>query len=103
MAMTTYIAGSGGVPDSTYGQRRRRPGEPVVAASAPAAANVPDAPPGPHDVMLMIEADPEVGGFVYTTIDRRTGVVMRRLDRDQLLKLREAESYAAGALLSTRA
>jgi len=53
--------------------------------------------------MLVIEADPEIGSFVYTTIDRRTGAVLQRLDRAQLLKLREADSYAAGAVLSTRA
>lgn len=103
MAMTAYIAGSGGVPDSTYGQRRRAPDEPVAVAAAPPAAVAEVIPPGPHDLMLVIEADPEIGSFVYTTIDRRTGAVLQRLDRAQLLKLREADSYAAGAVLSTRA
>ena len=101
--MTAYIAGSGGVPDSTYGQRRRAPDEPVAIAAAPAAVATDVPPPGPHDLMLVIETDPEIGSFVYTTIDRRTGAVVRRLDRAQLLKLREADSYAAGAVLSTRA
>ena len=103
MAMTAYIAGSGGVPDSTYGRRRQTPDEPIAVSAQPQAATVDATPPGPHDLMLVIEADPEAGGFVYTTIDRRTGAVMRRLDRAQLLQLREADSYAAGAVLSTRA
>jgi hypothetical protein len=53
--------------------------------------------------MLTIEEDPQGGGFVYITKDRRTGEVVRRLDRGQLMQLRDTASYAAGAVLSTRA
>jgi hypothetical protein len=101
--MTANVVGSGGVPDSTYGSPRGRSGEtaapPAAAGSAPPEA----APPGPNDLLLTIETDPVSGGFVYVTIDKRTGAVLRRLDRDQLVKLREAASYAAGAVISTRA
>ena len=52
---------------------------------------------------LIIEDDQAAGGFVYTTVDRRTGAVIRQLPRDGLLKLGEAADYAAGALIRTRA
>jgi hypothetical protein len=100
--MTANVVGSGGVPDSTYGQARRRPDEPAPApAVAPSASGTP--PPGPNDLMLVIEETGEAGGLIYTTIDRRTGAVVRRLDREALLALRQASSYAVGAVLSTRA
>jgi uncharacterized FlaG/YvyC family protein len=51
----------------------------------------------------MIEDDETAGGSVYTTVDRRTGAVIRQLPRDSLLKLSEAPDYAAGALIKTRA
>jgi len=103
--MTANVVGSGGVPDSTYGSPRRQGGGDLAAPVAPATAASEAAaePPGPNDLLLTIETDPVGGGFVYVTIDRRTGAVLRRLDRDQLLKLREAATYTAGAVLSTRA
>ena len=101
--MTANVVGSGGVPDSTYGSPRRQGGGEHAAPAAPAPASPEAPPPGPNDLLLTIETDPLGGGFVYVTIDRRTGAVLRRLDRDQLMKLREAATYAAGAVLSTRA
>jgi len=99
--MTANVAGSGGVSDSTYGSPRHQPRD---QPTAPAPAAAPVAPsPSPDDLTLMIEEDAATGAFTYTTIDRRTGAVVQKLDRTQLLKLREASSYAAGAVLRTRA
>jgi hypothetical protein len=100
--MTANVAGSGGVPDSAYGSGRRHDGG-QGAAPAPSAPAAEEPPSGQIELLLSIADDPTVGGFVYTTIDRRTGAVVRRLSRAQLEQLRETESYAAGALLSTRA
>jgi hypothetical protein len=103
--MTANVAGSGGVPDSTYGSGRRHPGD-HASTPAPAPAATPEtaaAPPRSGELMLSIDDDPVAGGFVYTTIDRRTGAVVQKLSRAELLKLREATTYAAGAVLSTRA
>jgi hypothetical protein len=100
--MPANVIGAGGVPDSTYGSPRH-PFEDQPAAPAPATAVSPGSPPGPDDLTLTIESDREGGGFVYTTIDRRTGAVVQKLSRAQLLKLREASGYVAGAVLSTRA
>jgi hypothetical protein len=101
--MTAHVVGSGGVPDSTYGSARRQPGEPHAAPAQAAAASEAPSPPGSSDLVLVIEQDAAEGGFIYTTLDRRTGAVIRKLNRAQLMKLREATSYAAGAVLSTRA
>ena len=99
--MTANVVGSGGVPDSTYGSARRQPGEPPAAPAQAAAA--PETPLPPSDLILVIEQDAAAGGFVYTTLERRTGAVIRKLSRAQLMKLREAACYAAGAVLNTRA
>jgi flagellar protein FlaG len=89
-------------PDSGYGSERRRPGEPAAAAVA-APSPTPVSAAGPDDLMLVIEEDPATPGFIYKTVNRRTGEVIRSLSRAQLLELRKASSYAAGAVLSTRA
>lgn len=55
------------------------------------------------DQRLLIEEDEATGGFVYRTVDRRTGEVLQELDRDELLKLGEDEAYAAGGVIRTKA
>lgn len=55
------------------------------------------------DLRLVIEESDEPGGYVYTIIDRRTGRVVKRLPREQVLKLRDDDLYAAGALIDSKA
>lgn len=98
--MNGNVTSTGGVSDKSYGPARRQPEDKPPQAVAPEA---PSSAPGPDDQMLVIEEDAEAGGFIYTTIDRRTGAVLHKLNRSELLKLREASSYAAGAVLSARA
>ena len=50
------------------------------------------------DLRLVIEETGEPGQFVYTIIDRRTGRIVSRRARDEVLRLREDDGYAAGAL-----
>jgi uncharacterized FlaG/YvyC family protein len=57
----------------------------------------------PSNLRLVIEDDQEAGTVVYKTVDWRTGVVVQQLPREQVLKLRETESYAAGAVVATKA
>jgi flagellar protein FlaG len=57
----------------------------------------------PQDLRLVIEEDQRAGTVVYKTVDWRTGVVVQQLPREQVLKLRETENYAAGQLLATKA
>jgi len=96
--MTANVANIGAVSDPNLGSA----GTP---ANQTTAAATPDATPAhdPADYRLVIEDDEKAGCFVYKTIDRRTGEVVQQLPREQLIKLREAADYAAGAVISTRA
>ena len=55
------------------------------------------------DLRLVIEEDDEPGRYVYTIIDRRTGRVVNRLPREDVLKLRDDQFYAAGRLIDSKA
>jgi flagellar protein FlaG len=94
--MSNSIANTGAVSDSAYGPQQRAPAEPATPAVAPVpATNDPD----PADLRLVIEEDQKAGCFVYKTVDRRSGKVVQQLPREQILKLREADSYVAGAVI----
>ncbi len=99
--MTQIINSASGVGDHNQGPFHREPEPPTPHAEAAPAA--PQAAPEAADVRLIIEDDAAGGGFVYTTVDHRTGAVLRQLPRDGLLKLGEAADYTAGALIKTRA
>ncbi len=55
------------------------------------------------DLRLMIEESEEAGGYLYTIVDRRTGKVVRRLSRAEVLRLKEKANYAAGAVFDGKA
>jgi hypothetical protein len=98
--MTQIITSTGGVSDHSHAPfQRDADAAPSTGEPAPAAPPASDV----ADVRLIIEDDEMAGGFVYTTIDRRTGAVIRQLPRDRLLKLSEASDYAAGALIKASA
>lgn len=69
------------------------------AKSEPAVAKGPD----PVEMRLVIEMDQASGSFVYKTINRRTGEVIQQLPRAEILKLKDAGRYAAGAVIRTEA
>jgi flagellar protein FlaG len=71
--------------------------------SAPAEPASTAASPDPADLRLVIEDDQAAGCFVYKTIDWRTGEVVQQLPREQLLKLRESDSYLTGDVIKTKA
>ncbi len=68
------------------------------APSAPAA----NQGSSPVDTRLVIEMDQASGSFVYKTIDRRTGEVVRQLPRAEVLKMRDGGQYEAGAVIKTQ-
>jgi uncharacterized FlaG/YvyC family protein len=72
----------------------------AVKASRP--ADSPEAADEP-DLRLMIEESEEAGGYVYVIVDRKTGKVVRRLSREEVLRLREKSNYAAGAVFDGKA
>jgi flagellar protein FlaG len=97
--MTQIVNSTSGVGDHSQGPFHRDPEPPPPhAPAAPTAAPAAE----PADVRLIIEDDGASGGFVYTTVDHRTGAVIRQLPRDRLLKLGQAADYAARALIKTR-
>ncbi len=55
------------------------------------------------DLRLIIEESEEAGGLVYIIVDRRTGKVVSRLSREEVLRLREKSNYAAGAVFDGKA
>lgn len=52
---------------------------------------------------LVIEEGPRSGSFVYKTMDRVTGEVVRQLPREEVVQLSADAAYDAGAVVDTRA
>ncbi len=52
---------------------------------------------------LIIEEGPTQGTFVYKTLDRATGEVVRQYPREQVLRMAERGGYSAGELIDTSA
>ncbi|MDR3512892.1 MAG: hypothetical protein P4L73_14745 [Caulobacteraceae bacterium] len=98
--MTSTVTNASAVPDPTYGSS-----PPATPAATPADAPQQGEPsaPNPADLRLVIEEDLKAGCFVYKTVDWRTGKVVQQLPRAQLVKMREAENYAVGAVVDTSA
>ena len=71
--------------------------KPALAPARPAEES--SAP----DLRLVIEDRGPDGGFVYKTIDRRTGEVVLQLPREEVLRLRDTAGYEAGAVIATKA
>jgi flagellar protein FlaG len=96
--MTANVLSTGAVSDPSFGSTA-----PTVSSTTASSPPSPPAEPNPADLRLVIEDDEKAGCFVYKTINRLTGEVVQQLPREQLIKLREADDYAAGAVISTRA
>lgn len=52
---------------------------------------------------LVIEEGPQAGSFIYKTMDRVTGEVIRQFPREQVVKMMQSERYDAGAVIDTTA
>jgi len=52
---------------------------------------------------LIIEEGPRSGAFIYKTLDRITGEVVRQFPREQVIELMQAQDYRAGRLINTTA
>lgn len=50
---------------------------------------------------LVIEEGPDGGSFVYKTLDRVTGEVIRQLPREDVVQLSRSSDYAKGAVIDT--
>jgi flagellar protein FlaG len=52
---------------------------------------------------LVIEEGPTAGSFIYKTLDRVTGEVVRQLPREQIVSLMQTGDYSAGSVIDTKA
>ena len=88
----------------------------VSALSSVAFIN-PDVPPPAQDMQsaqgiaqdaaldagrYRLTIEKEAAGFVYKTLDRVTGEVIRQLPREEVLKMRASPAYGVGEVITTR-
>jgi len=52
---------------------------------------------------LVIEQGAQKGVFIYKVLDRETGEVVRQLPREEVIRLKDQNNYAAGAVINTTA
>lgn len=52
---------------------------------------------------LVIEEGPQAGTFIYKTLDRLTGEVVRQLPREQVVNLMRTAEYSSGSVIDTSA
>lgn len=52
---------------------------------------------------LVIEEGPRTGSFIYKTMDRVTGEVVKQFPREQVVELMRNPDYSTGAVIDTRA
>ena len=52
---------------------------------------------------LVIEEGPQKGSFVYKTLDRVTGEVVRQLPREDVVRMMDEGRYSSGAVVDTKA
>ena len=52
---------------------------------------------------LVIEEGPHSGSFIYKTLDRVTGEVVKQLPREQVVDLMRAVQFSAGSVIDTKA
>jgi hypothetical protein len=99
--MSERIASLGPAADSTYGHGQPS-NTPAETAETSAPAPDPSDASDTTDLRLMIEADQADGALVYTTVDGRTGKVVQKLPREEVLRMGDAKNYVAGQLIKTR-
>jgi flagellar protein FlaG len=82
---------------------------PIAAPSGAATSGSFDRPPGSREAeeaaryRLVIEEGPSAGSYVYKTLDRVTGEVVRQLPREQVVQLMQGSDYASGSVIDTSA
>jgi flagellar protein FlaG len=65
---------------------------------------IPAPPVSPHqnaDLRLVIEEDQVSGTFIYKTLDRRTGEVVKQLPREEVVRLKETRDYEPGDVIDS--
>jgi flagellar protein FlaG len=52
---------------------------------------------------LVIEQGSRAGSFVYKTLDRETGEVVRQLPSEEVMEMRQRDDYGVGSVINTTA
>ena len=78
--------------------------DPGVYEAPPAAdfgpiIRTPENPRQNADLRLVIEEDQVSGTFVYKTLDRRTGEVVKQMPREEVVRLKDSPGYEAGDVI----
>ncbi|MDP1632101.1 MAG: hypothetical protein Q8L66_11855 [Caulobacter sp.] len=73
------------------------PAPDVAAREVPSKA--PAAPAPNADLRLIIEEGEVSGTFIYKTLDRRTGEVVRQLPREDVVRLKDSPNYEPGDVI----
>lgn len=97
--MSSKVQPAASVADPLLGPAQQRPAR-EAEPPRPAPAGLPAAQ---ADLRLIIEEAGDPGQYVYTVVDRRTGEVVSRLPREEILRLREQIDYATGAVFDGKA
>ena len=80
------------------------PVSPVPASpSLSAEPRGPEPNPPATDYRLVIEQGPVQGTFIYKTVDRTTGEIIKQFPREELVKMIDSTAYSTGTVADTRA
>ena len=90
--MKTTIAPVSSIQDPGVYPTRPLPGPDTIAPP-------PEAPHQNADLRLIIEEDQVSGTFIYKTLDRRTGEVVKQLPREEVVRLKESSVYEPGDVI----
>ena len=90
----------GAVPTVDPRQGSLAAGQIPAASAPPAASSTAD---NLANARLVIEQDAETGAYVYKSLDRVTGEVLRQLPREDVVKMLSQAKYTAGDVIKTRA
>lgn len=82
---------------------------PVAAPSGAATSGDFDRPPAAREAeqvaryRLVIEEGPAAGSYIYKTLDRLTGEVVRQVPREEVVRLMQGQDYNSGSVIDTSA
>ena len=86
-------------PELPTGQPQPQVAKPKGEESS---VSVPKFQPAPSSELRLV-IEPAGGSYVYKTIDRRTGEVVWQYPMEDVLKMRNQDSYSAGVVIRTTA
>jgi len=100
--MSSSISAASAASDNGYGGGAHHAPEGAASEASAVSAGHVEAHDS-ADMRLLIEDDEAAGSYIYKTIDRRTGEVVHQYPREEVLRLKEAADYAAGAVIKANA